>query len=230
MTVPQKGVTVAANNKNWETIMRLLTKIFTVLSVLFIYQTAVAQDDTSLSFFITSSGSGDGANLGGLSGADMICQTRATAVGQGGKYWKAYLSTIGDSGVNAKDRIGAGPWHNAAGVMVAMNVDDLHSDNNKLSKENSLTEGGMMVNGRGDSPNMHDIITGTNLDGTAGESTCMNWTSNAEDGSANAGHHDRQGGGANPTSWNNAHMTRGCSQPNLIATGGNGFFYCFAAN
>ena len=189
---------------------------------------STAAQDTSLSFFITSKGSGDGANLDGLAGADMICKSLAASVGQGDKDWKAYLSTIGDGGVNA--RVGAGPWYNANGVMVAMNVDDLHSDNNKLSKEYSLTESGMMVNGRGDSPNQHDIITGSNLDGTAGESTCMNWTSNAEDGSANVGHHDRQGGGANPTSWNYAHMSRGCSQPNLIATGGNGYFYCFAAN
>jgi hypothetical protein len=191
---------------------------------------STAAQDTSLSFFITSKGSGDGANLDGLAGADMICKSLAASVGQGDKDWKAYLSTIGDGGVNARDRIGAGPWYNANGVMVAMNVDDLHSDNNKLSKEYSLTESGMMVNGRGDSPNQHDIITGSNLDGTAGESTCMNWTSDAEDGSANVGHHDRQGGGANPTSWNYAHMSRGCSQPNLIATGGNGYFYCFAAN
>ena len=200
-----------------------------IAGALIIAGSAAAQD-TSLSFFITSKGSGEGANLGGLAGADMICKSLAASVGQGDKDWKAYLSTIGDGGVNARDRIGAGPWYNANGLMVAMNVDDLHSDNNKLSKENSLTESAMMVNGRGDSPNMHDIITGTNLDGTAGESTCMNWTSSAEDGSANAGHHDRQGGGANPTSWNYAHMTRGCSQPNLIATGGNGYFYCFAAN
>ncbi len=200
-----------------------------IAGALIIAGSAAAQD-TSLSFFITSKGSGDGANLDGLAGADMICKSLAASVGQGDKDWKAYLSTIGDGGVNARDRIGAGPWYNANGVMVAMNVDDLHSDNNKLSKEYSLTESGMMVNGRGDSPNQHDIITGSNLDGTAGESTCMNWTSNAEDGSANVGHHDRQGGGANPTSWNYAHMSRGCSQPNLIATGGNGYFYCFAAN
>jgi len=209
--------------------MRIMTTLLSVLSVLFIYQTAAAQEDTSLSFFITSKGSGDGANLGGISGADMICQMRGVSAGAGGKYWKAYLSTNGEGGVNAKDRIGAGPWYNAKGVMVAMNVADLHSDSNKLSKENSLTEMGMMVNGRGDSPNMHDIITGSNLDGTASENTCSNWTSSAEDGSANAGHHDREGGGVNPTSWNFAHPSRGCSQQNLIATGGNGYFYCFAA-
>lgn len=208
--------------------MSIKRSALVLAGVFFIAGSAAAQD-TSLSFFITSKGSGDGANLGGLAGADMICKSLATAVGQGDKDWKAYLSTIGAGGVNARDRIGAGPWYNANGVMVASSVADLHSDNNKLSKENSLTEGGMVVNGRGDSPNQHDIITGTNLDGTAGESTCMNWTSNAQDGSANTGHHDRTGGGANPTSWNFAHMTRGCSQANLIATGGNGFFYCFAA-
>lgn len=186
--------------------------------------------DTSLSFFITSKGSGKGADLGGLAGADAICKSLATAAGQGDKNWRAYLSTIGPDGVNARDRIGAGPWYNAKGIMVARDVDDLHSDNNKLSKENSLTEGGMMVNGRGDNPNMHDILTGSMLDGTAGPSTCMNWTSSGEEGSANVGHHDRQGGGENPTSWNFAHPSRGCSQPNLIATGGNGYFYCFAAN
>jgi len=207
--------------------MSIKRSALVLAGVFFIAGSAAAQD-TSLSFFITSKGSGDGANLGGLAGADMICKSLATAVGQGDKDWKAYLSTMGAGGVNARDRIGAGPWYNANGVMVASSVADLHSDNNKLSKENSLTEGGMVVNGRGDSPNQHDIITGTNLDGTAGESTCMNWTSNAQDGSANTGHHDRTGGGANPTSWNFAHMTRGCSQANLIATGGNGFFYCFA--
>ncbi len=195
---------------------------------LFVTSGAFAQD-TSLSFFITSKGSGEGANLGGLAGADMICKTLAATVGRGDKDWKAYLSTIGDGGVNAKDRIGTGPWYNAKGVMVARNVADLHSDNNKLSKENSLTETGMMVNGRGDSPNQHDILTGSNLDGTAGQGTCMNWTTSSEDGSANVGHHDRTGGGANPTSWNFAHMSSGCSQQNLIATGGNGYFYCFAA-
>ena len=164
----------------------------------------------------------------------MMCQTLATAAGQGDKDWKAYLSTNGMGGVNAKtiharDRIGQGPWYNAKGVRVAMNVDDLHSDNNKLSKENSLSEMGMMINGRGDSPNQHDILTGSDMMGRVSENTCSNWTSSAEDGSANVGHHDRQGGGANPTSWNFAHPSNGCSQPNLIATGGNGYFYCFAA-
>lgn len=209
--------------------MGIMKTSLAVIGTLLISTTVLAQD-TSLSFFITSNGSGNGADLGGLAGADMICKSLATAAGHGDKDWKAYLSTIGDGGVNAKDRIGAGPWYNAKGVMVASSVADLHSDNNKLSKENSITEMGMVVNGRGDTPNMHDILTGTNLNGTAGPSTCMNWTSSAETGGANVGHHDRTGGGANPTSWNNAHMSRGCSQPNLVATGGNGAFYCFAAN
>ncbi|MCC3859860.1 hypothetical protein [Pseudemcibacter aquimaris] len=193
---------------------------------------AMAQEmseDTSLSFFITSMGSGDGGNLDGLAGADAICKNLASNVGQGDKDWKAYLSTNGDRTVNARDRIGAGPWYNANGVMVAMNVDDLHSDNNKLSKENSLDEAGNMIKGRGDSPNQHDILTGSDLMGMSTENTCSNWTSSAEDGSGNVGHHDRTGGGANPTSWNFAHPSRGCSQTNLVATGGNGYFYCFAA-
>ncbi|MDG1859860.1 MAG: hypothetical protein P8I94_12190 [Emcibacteraceae bacterium] len=209
--------------------MKISKVILTVAGAVLLSTTAMAQD-TSLSFFITSKGSGDGANLGGLAGADMICKSLASAQGQVDKDWKAYLSTSGDGGVNARDRIGMGPWHNAKGVMVASSVDDLHSDNNKLSKENSLDEAGNVIKGRGDSPNQHDIITGSTLMGMASENTCMNWTTNAEDGSANAGHHDREGGGANPTSWNFAHPSRGCSQPNLIATGGNGYFYCFAAN
>lgn len=189
---------------------------------------------SKLSFFITSAGSGEGANLGGLAGADKICQARAEAAGAGGKTWRAYLSTNGQGGVNARDRIGAGPWFNAKGVQVASSVADLHSADNKLSKENSLTEAGAVVLGRGDTPNMHDILTGSQTDGTAftdgADHTCSNWTSSAETGSAQVGHHDRQGGGADPTSWNAAHGSRGCGQAQLQATGGNGYFYCFAAN
>lgn len=191
-----------------------------------------AQADPRMSFFITSVGTGNGANLGGLAGADAHCQNLAKAVGAGNKQWRAYLSTQGPNAVNAKDRIGPGPWFNAKGVQIAANVAELHSDKNNLTKDTQLTEKGTIVNGRGDTPNQHDILTGSNLDGTAfpaGEDhTCTNWTSQAE-GSANVGHHDRQGGGANPTSWNNAHPSKGCSQQNLIATGGNGYFYCFAA-
>ncbi|MDA1314404.1 MAG: hypothetical protein O2968_13775 [Acidobacteria bacterium] len=186
-----------------------------------------------MSFFITSKGPGDGAKLGGLAGADRQCQSLAEAAGSSGKTWHAYLSTSGAGSVNARDRIGKGPWRNAKGVQVAASVADLHSDNNKLSKENSITEKGAVVNGRGDTPNMHDILTGTQADGSAfpaGEDhTCGNWASNGE-GSATVGHHDRQGGGPAPTSWNASHGSRGCSQANLQGTGGDGLFYCFATN
>ena len=190
--------------------------------------------ENKLGFFITSAGSGDGANLGGLAGADRICQARAEAVGAGSRRWRAYLSASAAPGapaVNARARIGTGPWYNAKGVAVAMSVADLHSPNNQLNKQNSLTEAGAVVNGRGDSPNMHDILTGSQADGTAfaggADRTCGNWTSNGE-GGAQVGHHDRQGGGADPTSWNSAHPSRGCSQANLQGSGGNGLFYCFA--
>ena len=191
----------------------------------------VGAQGNKTSFFITSSNPGKGADLGGLAGADAHCQALAKAAGAGDRQWRAYLGTTAADGkpaVNAKDRIGTGPWFNAKGVQVAANVADLHSENNKLSKENSITEKGEVVNGRGDSPNQHDILTGSNLDGTASANTCNNWTSSTE-GSANVGHHDRQGGGANPTSWNFAHPSKGCSLENLRATGGDGRFYCFAA-
>ena len=189
-----------------------------------------------MSFFITSVGLGDGANLGGLAGADKHCQSLAAAAGSTGKTWHAYLSQSASNGqkaINARDRIGPGPWRNAKGVVVATSVDDLHSDNNKLGKENSLTENGATVNGRGDTPNTHDILTGAQLDGKVSsdttDTTCKNWTSNSA-GAASVGHHDRQGGGTNPTSWNNAHPSRGCSQENLRGSGGAGLFYCFATN
>ena len=189
-----------------------------------------------MTFFITSSGPGNGAALGGLAGADQHCQMLAKAAGAGKRTWHAYLSASASDGktaVNARDRIGKGPWYNAKGVEVAKNVDDLHSANNKLSKENSISEKGQVLNGRGDTPNEHDILTGSQLDGTAfpgdADKTCKNWTSSSE-GSAQVGHHDRQGGGDNPTSWNSAHGSKGCSQPNLVATGGAGRFYCFATN
>jgi hypothetical protein len=189
-----------------------------------------------MSFFITSAGSGDGANLGGLKGADQHCQTLAKAVGAGGRTWRAYLSSSGSGSekINARDRIGKGPWYNVKGEVVAKNVEDLHGPDNKLGKETSLTEKGEVVPGRGDKPNQHDIITGSQPDGTAytdgADHTCKNWTSNGSEGSAQVGHHDRQGGGANPTSWNASHASKGCSQDNLVATGGSGRFYCFATN
>lgn len=197
---------------------------------------ALWAQNSNLSFFITSQGPGDGANLGGLQGADAHCKALASKVGAGNKEWRAYLSAAADGNqkaVNARDRIGNGPWVNAKGVTVATSVADLHSDNNKLSKENSITETGQVVNGRGDNPNKHDVLTGSKADGTVADgdaksATCSNWTSNGE-GSAMVGHHDRQGGGPAPTSWNASHPSRGCSQENLRGTGGDGLFYCFAA-
>ncbi len=201
------------------------------------YLTTSAQNPPAMSFFLTSAGSGDGANLGGLAGADKICQTLATGAGAGSRTWRAYLSAAaadGQPAVNARDRIGSGPWVNAKGVQVASSVADLHSDANKLGKEGSLTEKGAVVNGRGDTPNTHDILTGSNADGTLSskaDNTCGNWTKNtgAGTGSARVGHHDKQGGGDAPTSWNSAHDSKGCSQADLVATGGSGLFYCFAA-
>lgn len=195
---------------------------------------SAAEED--MSFFITSAGPGDGANLGGLAGADSHCQMLAENAGAGDRTWRAYLSTSAaadQEAVNARDRIGSGPWYNAEGVSVADNVEHLHSDENTLNKETALDENGSLVNGRGDEPNRHDILTGSQLDGTAfddGEDhTCSNWTSNG-DGSAEVGHHDRVGGGDNPTSWNSAHGSRGCGQADLQGTGGDGLFYCFAAD
>jgi hypothetical protein len=197
---------------------------------------APASAQNTMSFFITSAGPGDGAKLGGLAGADAHCKQLADAAGVTGKTWRAYLSAkaaAGEPAVNAKDRIGRGPWYNQKGVMVAKDVNDLHSENNKLGKENSLTEKGAEVPGRGNAPNHHDIVTGSLMNGTLSpdttDTTCSNWTSNST-GAAYVGHHDRQGGGANPTSWNSAHLSRGCSQQNLVSTGGNGYFYCFAIN
>ena len=195
-----------------------------------------------MSFFVTSVGLGNGANLGGLAGADKHCQTLATAAGSTGKTWRAYLSAnaaAGQPAVNARDRIGAGPWHNARGARIAQNVADLHGDTleqarrgNNLTKMTALTEKGEVLSGAGDKPNKHDVLTGSQLDGTAfadgADHTCQNWTSNAANGSAQVGHHDRTGGGN--TSWNSVHASKGCGQDNLVATGGAGLLYCFATN
>ncbi len=209
--------------------MDKILAVFASIALLTAVTHGAAAQDTGLSFFITSAGPGNGADLGGLEGADRQCTVLAESVGAGEKEWHAYLST---SEVNARDRIGDGPWFNANGVMVAENVDHLHSDANNLTKQNSVTEAGDVVNGRGDSPNMHDILTGSQLDGTAfdgdGDADCESWTSSASNGSAQVGHHDRTGGGANPTSWNSAHGSNGCGQADLQGTGGNGLFYCFA--
>ena len=186
--------------------------------------------DTGMSFFVTSASPGDGANLGGLDGADTQCQTLADAAGAGAKTWRAYLST---SSVNARDRIGDGPWHNAKGELIANTVDELHSDANKISKQTALTETGDVVSGRGDTPNQHDILTGSNADGTvAAGMTCEDWTSNASTGKAFVGHHDRIGlkDDAPSKSWNASHPSRGCSAEDLPKSGGAGYFYCFAAD
>jgi hypothetical protein len=192
----------------------------------------------NMSFFVTSIGPGKGADLGGLEGADRQCQSLAQAAGAGNKTWHAYLSTQGPNAVNARDRIGTGPWQNAKGVVIAKDVAELHGSNN-LTKQTALTEKGDVVNGRGDTPNMHDALTGSQPDGTAfpaGEDrTCGNWTKSGA-GAAMLGHIDRQGlqDDAASRSWNSSHLSRGpgggCSQDDLKSTGGNGLFYCFAMN
>lgn len=184
------------------------------------------------SFFLTSHGPGNGADLGGLEGADQYCSDLAATVGIGDKDWRAYLSTTGEGGVNARDRIGAGPWYNVKGELVASDVENLHSEQNSVTKMTVVDEQGRRVNGRGDDPNRHDILTGSQLDGTAlnndTDTTCSNWTGSGE-GSALVGHFDREGGGQNPTSWNSAHASRGCSQTDLQGSGGDGLFYCMVA-
>jgi hypothetical protein len=199
-------------------------------------QAQQAPQSPNMTFFVTSVGPGKGGDLGGLAGADAHCQQLATAAGAGSKTWRAYLSTnqAAQGGVvYARDRIGKGPWQNFKGTVIATSVEDLHSDNNKLGPENSLTERGTQVAGVGMTPNWHDVLTGSQMDGTAWPGnmnlTCNNWTSSTF-GSAMVGHIDRRGGQNTvfQRSWNAAHMSRSCSQPDLIATGGNGLFYCFA--
>ena len=192
-----------------------------------------------MSFFVTSVGKGDGANYGGLAGADAYCQSLAKAAGST-KTFHAYLSTQGQGAVNARDRIGNGPWYNARGGMVAMNQAELHGDTldlarlgNRVNKQSARSEKGDVLNGVGDMPNTHDILTGSTADGRAYtdgmDHTCSNYTSNADGrGQVQLGHHDKNGGGNG--SWNSAHGSRGCSQPNLVATGGAGLLYCFAIN
>ena len=195
--------------------------------------TAVHAQEADMSFFITSIGLGDGANLGGLEGADAHCQSLAEAAGSEGQEWRAYLSTQipQGRGISARDRIGSGPWHNANGELIAENIDQLHILPN-IYTSTALNENGEQINHRGGAlPVEHDILTGSQVDGTAfpprvaEDRTCSNWTSNGE-GSAMVGHHDRNGGGS--ISWNSSHPSRGCSAENLRSTGGNGYFYCFA--
>lgn len=193
---------------------------------------AAAQEvSPEMNFFVTSVGVGDGANLGGLEGADAHCQALAEVAGAGDRTWAAYLSTQGEGAVNARERIGSGPWVNANGTPIAGNVEELHSEANGITKDTALNERGEVVNGRGDEPNMHDILTGSQQDGTAfteeADMTCGNWTSNGE-GSAMVGHHDLIGNQEGINFWNFSHGSRGCSQEALVDTGGAGLFYCFA--
>ena len=205
---------------------------------------AVQQSDGmsggTTSFFVTSVGAGKGADLGGIAGADKHCQTLAAAAGAGGKTWQAYLSTQGKDGVptvNARDRIGKGPWRNAKGALIARDLDHLHGANN-ITKQTALNEKGQLVEGRGDTQNRHDILTGSRADGTAfspndTDMTCGNWTRSGSEGVAIVGHHDRAGPTTDPwsTSWNSSHQSRGgCSSQALRGTGGDGLLYCFAVN
>ena len=200
--------------------------------------TAVEAQQAQMTFFVSSVGKGNGADLGGLAGADAHCQALARAVGSTITNWHAYLSTTepgGAEGVNARDRIGMGPWQNAKGAVIAKSIADLHSDSNNLTKQTALTEKGETVSGRGDPINMHDILTGSDPQGmfstAGGDTTCGNWTKSGE-GSAILGHSDRQGlkETRHMKSWNSSHGSRGCSQDNLKSTGGAGLIYCFAAN
>ena len=211
--------------------------LLTSLVIVLVGASAQAQQ-ANMTFFVTSVGPGKGADLGGLAGADQYCQRLASAVGAGRKTWHAYLSTQGSGAVNARDRIGRGPWQNAKGVVIAKSVNELHGANN-LTKQTALSEKGEVINGRGDTPNMHDMLTGSKPDGTAfpagDDRTCKNWTSSTQ-GAAMLGHADRQGLRDDDASksWNSSHPSRGpdggCSQNDLKSTGGNGLFYCFAVN
>ena len=219
--------------------LMLLAGTATVMTACAVAQPGAADKD--MGFFVTSANPGKGADLGGLIGADRYCQQLASTVGAGGKTWHAYLSTMaGGKGaaVDARDRIGKGPWKNAKGEIIARDVADLHSADNKLSKQSALTEKSEVLAGRGDPVNMHDILTGSQADGTVakadggGDVTCGNWTQSGTEGSAFVGHHDRMGlnESAPMKSWVSSHPSRGCSLEGLKATGGNGRFYCFATN
>jgi hypothetical protein len=181
-----------------------------------------------MGFFVSSTGSGMGGNLGGLAGADKHCQALAAKAGAGNRTWRAYLSTTGPD-VHARERIGSGPWYNAKGVLIASNVAELHSDKVNINNDTALDEQGRQINPQG-APNRHDIMTGSTPDGKALPQTCSNWTSSASDQTGMLGHHDRLTFGKPGSPWNSAHPSKGCSQENLVATGGAGLIYCFAAN
>ena len=207
------------------------TLVITAAALSVVAVTVAQQKPAPMSFFITSAGPGNGANLGGVAGADAHCAKLATAAGAGNRTWRAYLSVSaadGQPAVNARDRIGSGPWYNAKGQLIANNVDELHSDKVSINNDTALDEQGRPINSQG-APNRHDILTGSTVDGKASTMTCQNWTSSASDQSAMLGHHDRLTFGKPGSPWNSAHPSNGCSQENLVATGGAGLIYCFAA-
>ena len=181
----------------------------------------------SMSFFVSSTGSGNGGDLGGLAGADKLCQSLAAKAGAGTREWRAYLSTSSPD-VHARDRIGTGPWHNAKGVLIASSVAELHSDKANINNDTALDEQGRPINAQG-APNRHDILTGSTVEGQATTMTCQNWTTSSSEQNATVGHHDRLTFGKPGSPWNSAHPSKGCSQENLVATGGAGMVYCFAA-
>jgi len=212
-----------------------LSLVYTVAALTLAAGSPAFSQQTDMDFFVTSVGLGKGGDLGGLAGADAHCQALAQSVGAGGKTWRAYLSTQGAGGVNAKDRIGKGPWKNAKGFVIASNIDELHTLTYKINKTTALNEKGNFVNGRGDTPNQHDTLTGTQQDGTAvpgsDDATCGNWTSSADgQGGAVVGHTDLVGNSQGINFWNYSHKTPGCAPANLQRVGGAGLFYCFAAN
>ena len=215
--------------------MKITTAIATAGMLLLMSSPLAVAQDHPMGFFITSVGMGQGANLGGLDGADAYCTKLAEAAGSTGRTWRAYLSTQaeGKRGISARSRIGVGPWYNANGVLIASDLDELHLNPNIVLRT-ALDESGNRVNGRGDKPNRHDILTGSMHDGTAyfpsdtDDHTCSNWTSTSSEGSAQVGHHDRHGGGN--TSWSSAHGSRGCGEEDLPKSGGAGLLYCFAAD
>lgn len=208
--------------------MRNIVAVLTVASCLAYLAPASAQN-AKMGFFVTSVGSGQGGNLGGLAGADKHCQAMAAKAGAGNRTWRAYLSTTGAGSVNARDRIGMGPWYNAKGQLIASSIAELHSEKVNINNDTALDEMGRPINAQG-APNRHDILTGSTPDGRATEMTCQNWTSSASDQTAMLGHHDRLTFGKPGSPWNSAHASKGCSQENLVATGGAGLIYCFAAD
>ena len=207
--------------------MRTILTLFIIALAIAVTPSVSAQNQ-AMTFFVSSTGSGMGGNLGGLAGADKHCQALAAKVGAGNRMWRAYLSTSMPD-AHARDRIGKGPWQNAKGVTIAANVDELHTDKANINNDTALDEQGRQINAQG-APNRHDILTGSTPEGRATTMTCANWTSSAGDQTAMLGHHDRLTFGKPGSPWNSAHPSKGCSQENLVATGGAGLIYCFAAN